>query len=236
MASDWLNRIGIILNFLAGFMLAPELIGIQRLSQIETKTETYFNNAKNRFNNLQESINEEKTDLKYLFLRLIISSAFIIVLVWSFLTHRYYIVILFLVLSYCFFVWIGLMLANLVMRFPKARKAYRDSQQTFFVKLSLFWQVFRGQHITLGNTIRQYHFWLLVFPFYLLPLSPKVIASLAWYLIIIPLLVLILILPNILIGFALKRLEGDERVREFVVWLGVIFFIVGNALQLIATF
>jgi len=31
----WLNRLGIILNFLAGFMLAPELIGIERLKKIE---------------------------------------------------------------------------------------------------------------------------------------------------------------------------------------------------------
>jgi hypothetical protein len=31
----WLNRIGIILNFLAGFMLAPELLGIERLRRLE---------------------------------------------------------------------------------------------------------------------------------------------------------------------------------------------------------
>jgi hypothetical protein len=35
MSSDWVNRIGIILNFCAGFLLAPELIGIQRLQRFE---------------------------------------------------------------------------------------------------------------------------------------------------------------------------------------------------------
>ncbi|MBW4607411.1 MAG: hypothetical protein KME22_09330 [Hassallia sp. WJT32-NPBG1] len=36
---DWLNRVGIILNFLAGFMLAPDLIGKERLLIIEEKIE-----------------------------------------------------------------------------------------------------------------------------------------------------------------------------------------------------
>jgi hypothetical protein len=31
----WLNRIGIILNFCAGFMVAPELLGVSRLHRIE---------------------------------------------------------------------------------------------------------------------------------------------------------------------------------------------------------
>lgn len=32
---DWLNRIGIILNFIAGFMLAPQLIGESRIEYLE---------------------------------------------------------------------------------------------------------------------------------------------------------------------------------------------------------
>jgi hypothetical protein len=35
MGGDWVNRIGIILNFCAGFLLAPELIGIRRLRRFE---------------------------------------------------------------------------------------------------------------------------------------------------------------------------------------------------------
>jgi hypothetical protein len=31
---DWLNRLGIIFNFLAGFLVAPELIGIRRTNQL----------------------------------------------------------------------------------------------------------------------------------------------------------------------------------------------------------
>jgi hypothetical protein len=35
MGGDGVNRIGIILNFCAGFLLAPELIGIERLQRFE---------------------------------------------------------------------------------------------------------------------------------------------------------------------------------------------------------
>src|SRR5687767_3282152 len=34
-----LNRFGIILNFLAGFMLAPELLGLKRIIKVETTLE-----------------------------------------------------------------------------------------------------------------------------------------------------------------------------------------------------
>jgi hypothetical protein len=36
----WLNRIGIILNFCAGFMVAPELIGVSRLRKLEKRIKT----------------------------------------------------------------------------------------------------------------------------------------------------------------------------------------------------
>jgi hypothetical protein len=45
---DWLNRIGIILNFLAGFLMAPELIGIERLKRAEEKIEDMLSKWKNR--------------------------------------------------------------------------------------------------------------------------------------------------------------------------------------------
>lgn len=36
---EWLNRLGIILNFLAGFLLAPELIGLERIRRFEERME-----------------------------------------------------------------------------------------------------------------------------------------------------------------------------------------------------
>jgi hypothetical protein len=35
MQNTWLNRVGIILTFLAGFCVAPELIGLNRLKRWE---------------------------------------------------------------------------------------------------------------------------------------------------------------------------------------------------------
>jgi hypothetical protein len=49
---DWLNRIGIILNFCAGFMLAPELLGTERLRNAEGYIENVFTVA----NELGQSI------------------------------------------------------------------------------------------------------------------------------------------------------------------------------------
>lgn len=33
----WLNRLGIVLNFAAGFLIAPELIGIERIQRFEER-------------------------------------------------------------------------------------------------------------------------------------------------------------------------------------------------------
>jgi hypothetical protein len=41
---DWINRFGIVLNFLAGFMIAPELIGEKTISNYENKIEKKLNN------------------------------------------------------------------------------------------------------------------------------------------------------------------------------------------------
>lgn len=42
---DWLNRIGIILNFFAGFLLAPDLIGRNKLLRYEQIIEKKLNNC-----------------------------------------------------------------------------------------------------------------------------------------------------------------------------------------------
>ncbi len=37
----WLNRIGIILNFFAGFMVAPELFGVERIKRLRSVSKPY---------------------------------------------------------------------------------------------------------------------------------------------------------------------------------------------------
>lgn len=63
---DWVNRIGIILNFLAGFMLAPDLIGRERLLLIESKIEI----------KIEKLINITQKTLKYIGLKLARESGF----------------------------------------------------------------------------------------------------------------------------------------------------------------
>ena len=51
---DWLNRVGIILNFLAGFLLAPELIGIERIKKYEKEIKTKINILENNFREIKK--------------------------------------------------------------------------------------------------------------------------------------------------------------------------------------
>jgi len=37
MLNEWINRIGLILDFTAGFLLAPEIIGKRRLEMLEQR-------------------------------------------------------------------------------------------------------------------------------------------------------------------------------------------------------
>jgi hypothetical protein len=40
----WINRIGIILNFVAGFLMAPDLIGTAKLRELEFRLERKLDN------------------------------------------------------------------------------------------------------------------------------------------------------------------------------------------------
>jgi hypothetical protein len=44
----WLDRIGIILDFIAGFMIAPELIGLERIYRIEQATHRHGKSLRER--------------------------------------------------------------------------------------------------------------------------------------------------------------------------------------------
>ena len=48
MIEDELNRIGILLNFFAGFLLSPALLGLERLRHIEKWTERKLSNFRDR--------------------------------------------------------------------------------------------------------------------------------------------------------------------------------------------
>ena len=77
-----------------------------------------------------------------------------------------------------------------------------------------------------------------------------VILSLVFYLVIISQFILLGIIAVFLslafyiilrvlqfvLEFLTKKLEGDNSIMSILVWWGIIFFIVGNALQLWSTF
>jgi hypothetical protein len=53
MDSEWLNRLGILLNFIAGFLLAPQLIGVARIHRIENALERALGAAQHRVDALR---------------------------------------------------------------------------------------------------------------------------------------------------------------------------------------
>lgn len=57
-SKDWINRIGIIMNFAAGFMLAPELIGVSRLRKIEIIVEIVLSNQRQLLTRATEKIQD----------------------------------------------------------------------------------------------------------------------------------------------------------------------------------
>lgn len=60
MNAELLNRIGIILNFLAGFMVAPEVIGLERLKSFENSLEKLSEKY-----NLKESLEQGSQKLEF---------------------------------------------------------------------------------------------------------------------------------------------------------------------------
>ncbi|MBD2522123.1 hypothetical protein [Nostoc sp. FACHB-133] len=83
---DWLNRIGIVLNFLAGFMLAPDLIGKDKAQIIENyidRIATFTTNSlRNRIH--QNILNEfSNTNLRPLYYFALSFSWFITIIFFS---------------------------------------------------------------------------------------------------------------------------------------------------------
>lgn len=55
----WLNRLGIILNFCAGFLLAPELLGLKRIISLENQIETILATLLGKFRKGGRGISNE---------------------------------------------------------------------------------------------------------------------------------------------------------------------------------
>jgi hypothetical protein len=214
MSGDWVNRIGIILNFCAGFLLAPELIGIQRLQRFE------------KF--LEESIPRSRNAVSLLVLRIRTAIARFRIIATNPRTPLGFFALVAPLSSVI--LWGGFLYATLFL--------FQLSVQEIavlvicavaipFVALCVSSLVRQNQPLRvikyISGAILIYEFSFLLIP---LTISLTILGTAG--------LVGALLLYWVL-GIVLARLTGNDRLRGVVVTLGIALFIVGNTLQLWAT-
>jgi hypothetical protein len=196
MSGDWVNRLGIILNFCAGFLLAPELIKIQRLQRFEKFLEE---NLPRFRNSIEETLQKNRVTVRGRFgiLALVLGS---LALWWIFILAM---VIFFelparwVPLAIAVSLGVGAIVAILVsMRASNAlERTLRKIGDIFFTILLLPIAILWGLGlVSVGS-------WLL----------------------------------SRVLGIVIARLTGNDRLRGIVVSLGIALFIMGNSLQLLAT-
>lgn len=154
MSVSWINRLGIMLTFLAGFMVAPELIGLERLTRAERRIEKVLAKV---VSSLKDEIQPEAV------FGLLLSIV-------------------------AFFVW------QLISDLP-VLAYFKIIKPALYIKI-------------LGS-------FLLGIVFMVCILVPVFY----W-----------------LLSRMLSRLDGNDRLQGLIISWGIAFFIIGNLLQLIATF
>lgn len=236
----WLNRIGIILNFLAGFMLAPELLGVERIRKTEDFLEKIvsrtlifsdiliINLLKQVFRLIDMIVGifdvdpSTKNAIRQYYQDEVVkeelqsmSRTIVITMLRSFLAVLLMITILFIVVTYMFSInqHAGIIVLFIVL---------------IYFYISGF-TVLGEEEFSGAKNMSIQHF---ISPFIAFSLS----ILLPPLMIIIYFFTLIISFTNILIRFTLHKLQGDSRLRSILVWWGIIFFILGNSLQFAATF
>jgi hypothetical protein len=219
MSGDWVNRIGIILNFCAGFLLAPELIGIQRLQRFETFLEEGLTSVRDLVGYLVEILSTRRIVLgRYANLakgRTVLQLERGRTLVYSLGS-----LVLWGIFLLAMFKWfdfsVRVTAATAVSLVATTLVALVAISVLSLVVLSL----------ALHRTLRI--IWLISFGIVLIPLG--ILATVCYGLVRVsaPLL-------SSVLGIVIARLMGSDRLRGIVVTLGIALFIVGNTLQLLAT-
>ena len=219
--SLWMDRLGIILNFIAGFMVAPELIGNKRIK----KTEKFFEQSaqnisillENRIGFLPVTIESDAsfTDYFSLLLSLIFATLImpmslmgLLLLYTDLLINKNFStfnVIVILVIS-------GLSAYGLLIVIKN---------KMFSLRLDI-------------NKPRDYVLVLIIgFLFALLFIFIFVLYF--FYLIFLSITGYIYRFIQIIMNLIHTKLEGENKLRTILISLGIFLFILGNLLQLLAT-
>lgn len=191
MEPEVLNRVGIILNFLAGFLLTPELLGTERL----TKLEVYLESTSAKL--VQHGRFAINTVLDALY-----------DLTSSKPRHTVFRVVVFMYATAILIMYsldfAGYMVLIIEKIYPQVTPIYLDFARR------------------IDPTISRIIFMLfLPFPIFLCSLT--IIGLVVW-------------IGISAAGLLINKLTGESKLRSMLVSLGIVSFIIGNMLQLIATF
>lgn len=198
-----LNRIGIVLNFLAGFMLAPELLGIERLRRIENYMDMQGSVMKHRMDVIIVGTQRLFRLLgKVTLIAGAVNTIFMLVGMYASLSSNTSNELI-RVIFYCIFSFVSFCLFITYHFYNNIKGIWYQLLQKIFISRIMMFLIL-----------------------------PSITFS---FVVSTPFLLVISILNSIL-SFTLRKLEGEERLRSILIWWGIIFFIVGNALQFISTF
>lgn len=242
---EWLNRAGIILNFLAGFMIAPELIGLERLQNIENNIEhniselisraeiqlrNYGDTQKQKdfilsntpflrqiMNKPDMTVDEaEKSNQYYhkqnsiltffLILVILLGRAFIDLFDLSFSINC----IIYLVIIFTLCVWVVSLFKLYEILDADIDKTNKSKENALFFLLAFLSLTTPGFVFITTLTI--------------IPISIQKI------------FIMLLDIQKKIYNFIFQKLLGKQRLRSLLVFWGIIFLILGNLFQFLATF
>lgn len=253
MDSDDLNRIGIVLNFLAGFMIAPELIGVERLRRWEANTEARIQRYLDALEKRLRLYPFPGTRLvmgawMLLFVRTLFGSLFLI-----FIAAAINIPIRFganaltlapIAIGYAYLIFSAAFLKSGEGVISQLRVAAREVRE----EADYDWEAYERltdemvetlevdleEFLTIRQLIRKYN--ILLITWYPLMTLLAMLIRVVQAIVLLPLFLGLLLFMRRVLRTIFTALEGSDRLRARMVSLGIVLFILGSFLQLVATF
>ncbi len=186
---EWINRYGIILNFFAGFLLAPELLGITRLQRAENAIERTLMRSKELLSPFVSLMAPRPLLGELKLVSILVFCAAMSAALYATAFHYLRLAGLGLVATLALCV-VAFVVATVALLFVK------DEQWSDVLMFGV-------------------------------------------YAVLVPIMIVGYFIPRLIdgiVGALVRLLEGDGRLRAWLIVTGILFFIVGNFAQLWATF
>jgi hypothetical protein len=235
-----LNRIGIILNFAAGFMLAPELIGLERIARaeiwLEKQSELWKGLVDRRYKTILPIAYVEVRDFDVKTGCLLPVFSFVVTaLLWGFVIGPN--IKLATKITLISFVGIFLVVSAFLTGIAEVTQNDKYKVKNIFA-IILFVILYRTSSLHFASEIYPYLYGR-EFVIGMGASIPYMVVNTLLNWSVLSLYLMIAYIPKVfynVFSFIRKTLEGDERLKSIVVSTGIVIYILGNLLQFIATF